>query len=88
MAVVVGMVIFRVKNPITPLRERKRLAYAIGWAIVLPQMLAPLGTLFQKAGVESALATIIQRIVPAGSVLAGILACLLHRHCPSAHGNR
>ncbi|MDP8994216.1 MAG: DUF979 domain-containing protein, partial [Pseudomonadota bacterium] len=37
--------------PIAPLQEGRRLIDAIGWAAVLPQMLAALGVLFAAAGV-------------------------------------
>lgn len=38
------------------LRESRRLTEALGWAIVLPQMLAMLGLLFNEAGVGTAVA--------------------------------
>ncbi len=69
----VAMWIFKLKNPVVPLREGKRLAYAIGWALVLPQMLATLGTLFQKAGVGDALGRIIKVIVPSSSLEGAII---------------
>lgn len=69
----VGMWMFKVRNPIVPLREGKRLAYAIGWALVLPQMLATLGTLFQTAGVGTALGKIIKVIVPSNSLFGAVV---------------
>ena len=40
-----------------PLVEGGRLIEAIGWALVLPQMLAALGAIFAKAGVGTVVAT-------------------------------
>ena len=36
---------------LAPIREARRLMDAVGWAAVLPQMLAALGALFALAGV-------------------------------------
>jgi uncharacterized membrane protein len=43
-------------RPAQPLRECRRLLEAIGWAALLPQTLAALGLVFQKAGVGRAVA--------------------------------
>ena len=40
---------------LAPLQEGRRLIDAIGWAAVLPQMLAALGVLFAAAGVGDAI---------------------------------
>jgi uncharacterized membrane protein len=53
---------------IAPLQEGRRLIDAIGWAAVLPQMLASLGVLFAAAGVGDAIGALTRTIIPEGSV--------------------
>jgi uncharacterized membrane protein len=53
---------------IAPLQEGRRLIDAIGWAAVLPQMLASLGVLFAAAGVGDAIGAITRTIIPEGSI--------------------
>lgn len=43
-------------TPVQAMRESRRLTEALGWALVLPQMLAMLGLLFNDAGVGKAVA--------------------------------
>jgi len=43
-------------TPMQSMRESRRLTEALGWALVLPQMLAMLGLLFNDAGVGKAVA--------------------------------
>ena len=44
--------------------EGRRLVDAIGWATVLPQMLAALGGIFAAAGVGTAVATLVNNTIP------------------------
>ena len=53
---------------IAPLQEGRRLIDAIGWAAVLPQMLASLGVLFAAAGVGDAIGALTRMVIPEGSV--------------------
>jgi uncharacterized membrane protein len=53
---------------LAPLQEGRRLIDAIGWAAVLPQMLASLGVLFAAAGVGDAIGSLTQMVIPEGSV--------------------
>ncbi|HEY0028143.1 MAG TPA: DUF979 domain-containing protein [Allosphingosinicella sp.] len=53
---------------IAPLQEGRRLVDAIGWAIVLPQMLAALGALFAAAGVGTVIGEIAKSVIPEGSI--------------------
>jgi uncharacterized membrane protein len=53
---------------IAPLQEGRRLIDAIGWAAVLPQMLAALGVLFAAAGVGTVIGGVTRSIIPEGSV--------------------
>jgi uncharacterized membrane protein len=48
----------------TPFVEGGRLIEAIGWALVLPQMLAALGAIFAKAGVGAVVANLVARALP------------------------
>jgi uncharacterized membrane protein len=48
-----------------PVRECQRLMNLMGWAAILPQMLAALGALFAAAGVGDQLAMLMGRVIPA-----------------------
>ncbi|HWI88752.1 MAG TPA: DUF979 domain-containing protein [Sphingomicrobium sp.] len=56
-----------------PVEEGRRLADAIGWAIVLPQMLASLGAVFAAAGVGTTIGAMAGAIIPSGSVFLAVL---------------
>jgi uncharacterized membrane protein len=47
-----------------PVNEGSRLLQAVGWAVILPQMLAALGGIFAKAGVGSVVSGIVGGILP------------------------
>jgi uncharacterized membrane protein len=49
---------------LAPIREARRLLDAVGWAAVLPQMLAALGALFAIAGVGNVVSGLAQRWIP------------------------
>ena len=53
---------------LAPLQEGRRLIDAIGWAAVLPQMLAALGVLFAAAGVGTVIGEMTRAVIPQGSV--------------------
>ncbi|MFN3388630.1 MAG: DUF979 domain-containing protein [Allosphingosinicella sp.] len=59
--------------PLAPLQEGRRLIDAIGWAAVLPQMLAALGVLFAAAGVGTVIGDATRAIIPGGSVFLTVL---------------
>lgn len=71
--VALSVVVFGLRGPMMPVREGKRLAYAMGWALMLPQLLATLGTVFEKAGVGTAIGTIIKAVVPADSLVWAVV---------------
>lgn len=54
--------------PLAPLQEGRRLIDAIGWAAVLPQMLASLGVLFAAAGIGDAIGALTGMVIPDGSI--------------------
>ena len=56
-----------------PLDEGRRLADMIGWAIVLPQMLASLGAIFAAAGVGRAVGTLATHYIPLGQPLVAVI---------------
>jgi uncharacterized membrane protein len=53
---------------LAPLQEGRRLIDAIGWAAVLPQMLAALGVLFAAAGVGTVIGEMTRAVIPEGSI--------------------
>jgi uncharacterized membrane protein len=71
-ALVAGYVMLR-PPPLAPLYEARRLWDAVGWAAILPQMLAALGALFAVAGVGKVVAGLAERWLPLGSPLAAVV---------------
>lgn len=57
-----------------PLQEGRRLLDTVGWAALLPQMLAALGAVFALAGVGGAVGGLVSRIIPPDSRLAVVAA--------------
>ncbi|KQW73221.1 hypothetical protein ASE17_09790 [Phenylobacterium sp. Root77] len=72
-ALAIAMPMLRAK-PATPLQEGRRLLDTVGWAAVLPQMLAALGAVFAAAGVGAAIGQIASQWLPDGSQLAAVAA--------------
>jgi uncharacterized membrane protein len=62
---------------IAPLQEGRRLIDAIGWAAVLPQLLAALGVLFAAAGVGDIIGGVTQSIIPEGNIFLTVLVFAL-----------
>jgi uncharacterized membrane protein len=58
---------------LAPLHEARRLWDSVGWAAVLPQMLAALGAIFAVAGVGEIVARLAERWLPLGSSFAAVL---------------
>ena len=71
-ALAAAMIMFKVRSPMVAFKEGDRLLGHIGWAAILPQFLATLGTLFNDAGVGDAVGRITSRILPSGSLLAAV----------------
>ncbi|MDB5972979.1 MAG: rane protein [Hydrocarboniphaga sp.] len=61
----------------SPLQEGRRLIDSVGWAAVLPQMLAALGAVFAMAGVGQVVGDLASRAMPADSRLAAVVAYTL-----------
>jgi len=60
--------------PDLPLQQGRRLMDQVGWAAVLPQMLASLGAVFAMAGVGEAVGAIIRLGIPEGSLFGAVIA--------------
>jgi uncharacterized membrane protein len=73
---IVSMVWLR-PRALVPLEEGRRLMDAIGWAAVLPQMLASLGAVFALAGVGKAVGTLATAYIPLETPLAAVGAYCL-----------
>jgi len=61
-------------RPLTPVAEGGRLLQSIGWALVLPQMLAALGVIFAHAGVGAVVAGLVADTLPAQFPFVAVLA--------------
>ena len=59
---------------LAPLQEGRRLADTIGWAAILPQMLAALGAVFALAGVGQAVGTVATTYLPLGLPFEAVAA--------------
>jgi uncharacterized membrane protein len=64
---------FRPK-PATAFVEGRRLMDGVGWAAVLPQMLASLGAVFALAGVGDVVGGLAGQAIPEGSLIGAVLA--------------
>lgn len=73
----VAVALLRPQRPSVALSEGRRLLESIGWAALLPQMLATLGLLFTKAGVGTQVGAIAQHIVPEHSRVFAVVAYAL-----------
>jgi uncharacterized membrane protein len=76
LALLIGMAWLRPK-PLIPLEEGRRLMDAVGWAGILPQMLASLGAVFALAGVGDAVGSLMSGVIPEGSLIGAVLAYAL-----------
>jgi uncharacterized membrane protein len=59
---------------LAPIHEARRLVETIGWAAVLPQMLAALGAVFAVAGVGTVIAGLLNDYVPLTTPLLAVVA--------------
>jgi uncharacterized membrane protein len=60
--------------PLAPLDEGRRLIDAVGWAAVLPLMLAALGLVLADTGVGKTIGSLVLTVIPEGSVLPAVIA--------------
>jgi uncharacterized membrane protein len=59
---------------VTPFEEGRRLMDSVGWAAILPQMLASLGAVFALAGVGTVVGGLAGHAIPSGSLIGAVLA--------------
>ncbi|MEW4447412.1 DUF979 domain-containing protein [Qipengyuania sp. JC766] len=62
---------------LAPAEEGRRLLDSIGWAAILPQMLAALGAVFALAGVGDIIGSLAGSVIPDGSVLLTVIVFCL-----------
>lgn len=62
---------------LAPAEEGRRLLDSIGWAAILPQMLAALGAVFALAGVGDIIGGIAGRVIPDGSIFLTVVVYAL-----------
>ncbi len=70
---VAAIAITRAK-PVMAAVEGRRLLDTLGWAALLPLMLAALGGVFASSGVGEAVASLVSAVIPADSLVACVLA--------------
>ncbi|HNJ47143.1 MAG TPA: DUF979 domain-containing protein [Novosphingobium sp.] len=73
LALAIGLAWLR-PRPTEPLEEGRRLMDAVGWAAILPQMLASLGAVFALAGVGEVVGQLASALIPEGSRFGAVLA--------------
>ncbi|MFJ7976965.1 DUF979 domain-containing protein [Peribacillus sp. JNUCC 23] len=66
-AIITAMMLTK-NTPQTAIKESRRLLEAIGWAVVLPQLLATLGTIFTQAGVGTVVSDVVTQFIPENSL--------------------
>lgn len=76
-AALVGAMVWLRPPVMAPAQEGRRLLNSIGWAAILPQMLAALGAVFALAGVGEIIGGIAGSIIPEGSVFLTVVVFAL-----------
>jgi uncharacterized membrane protein len=61
-------------SPLAPVQETRRLLDSVGWAAILPQMLAALGAVFALSGVGDAVSRLAESVIPVNDPLAVVIA--------------
>jgi uncharacterized membrane protein len=72
-ALIVGCAMMR-QTPNVAIEQSRRLVDAIGWAALLPLLLATLGSVFDAAGVGQAVSGVVRAIIPVDSALLVVVA--------------
>ncbi|MGW9043957.1 DUF979 domain-containing protein [Streptomyces lydicus] len=72
-ALVVGMVMLREKRLAVPVQSGRSMLEAMGWAMLLPQMLATLGAIFQVSGVGDQVGKLTTSVLPKDSLVIAII---------------
>lgn len=74
---VVGSIVWLRPPALAPAEEGRRLIDSIGWAAILPQMLAALGAVFALAGVGEIIGGVASAAIPEGSVFLTVMVFAL-----------
>ncbi|GGW93787.1 DUF979 domain-containing protein [Streptomyces noursei] len=72
-ALVVGMVLLREKRLSVPVQSGRTMLEAMGWAMLLPQMLATLGAIFQVSGVGGQVGKLATAVLPKDSLYVAVV---------------
>jgi uncharacterized membrane protein len=73
-----GLAMVWLRPPVlAPLQEGRRLIDSVGWAAILPQLLAALGAIFTRAGVGHAVGDLATRYLPLGQPFEAVMAYCL-----------
>lgn len=72
-ATLLALALFRAP-PHAPFTEGRRLMDTVGWAALLPQMLASLGAVFAASGVGATIGELAGTVIPEGSRMAAVVA--------------
>ena len=76
--IALGAAMAWLRQPATaPLHEGRRLIDSIGWAVLLPQMLAALGAIFLASNVGGVVGEVVTQAVPMSSSLVAVVAYCL-----------
>ena len=65
------------QTPLSAVEQSRRLVDAIGWALVLPLLLAALGSVFAACGVGDAVAGVVRQLIPVENRFVVVLAYTL-----------
>ncbi|MFD9293304.1 5-oxoproline transporter, DUF979 family subunit [Streptomyces sp. NPDC060030] len=71
-ALAVGMVLLRERKLSVPLHSGRNMLESMGWALLLPQLLSVLGSIFQTAGVGDQVGRITEAVLPDGQRLVAV----------------
>ncbi|MFF4953102.1 DUF979 domain-containing protein [Streptomyces chattanoogensis] len=72
-ALVIGMIMLREKRLSVPVQAGRSMLEAMGWAMLLPQMLATLGAIFQVSGVGTQVGRLATAVLPKDSLYVAIV---------------
>ncbi|GCD47475.1 DUF979 domain-containing protein [Streptomyces paromomycinus] len=72
-ALVVGMIMLREKRISVPVQAGRSMLESMGWAMLLPQLLATLGTIFQLSGVGTQVGKLATSVLPKDSLYVAVV---------------
>ncbi|MEU8349974.1 MULTISPECIES: DUF979 domain-containing protein [unclassified Streptomyces] len=76
-ALVIGMAVLGERRISVPLHAGRSMLEAMGWALLLPQLLATLGSIFQASGVGEQVGRITSAVLPDGMIhVAVVVYCV------------